>query len=113
MILTTIALGGAILGATTIAGLRMTYQIRQATDFRSSAKAIFAADTAVEWGLYQFFNSTTNLPGPTFSDSRTSFSLKCYASSSPDPISCKDPSIDTIRTVGIFGSVNRALELGL
>lgn len=55
MILTVLALGGAVLGATTIAGLLMLYQIREATDLANSGKAIYAADTGIEWTLYNWF----------------------------------------------------------
>lgn len=55
MLLTVLTLGGAMLGATTIAGLLMIYQIRQATDLGNSAKAIFAADAGIEWGLYNYY----------------------------------------------------------
>lgn len=51
MLLTTLAIGGTILAATTIAGLLMVYQISQATDIANSTKAIFAADAGTEWGL--------------------------------------------------------------
>lgn len=54
MITTILALGGVLMGATAIAGLLMIYQIRQATDLANSTKAIFAADTGVDWGLYQY-----------------------------------------------------------
>lgn len=57
LILTVLALGGALLGATAIAGLLTTYQIRQTTDLANSARAIFAADAGIEWGLYNFFCS--------------------------------------------------------
>ena len=52
MLLAVMALGGTMLGVTTIAGLLMLYQIRQATAFRDSAAAVFAADAGVEWALY-------------------------------------------------------------
>jgi len=55
LLIAVLALGGAILGATSIAGLLMLYQIRATTDTESSAKAIFAADSGVEWALYSFF----------------------------------------------------------
>lgn len=55
MLLATLALGGAILGATTIAGLLMLYQIKTTTDTQNSAKAIFAADSGVEWALFDFY----------------------------------------------------------
>ncbi len=60
MLIAVLALGGAVLGATTIAGFLMAYQIRQTTDFTNSAKAIFAADAGTEWALYNYFvNSST------------------------------------------------------
>ncbi len=58
MLLTILTLGGAILGATTIAGLLMIYQLRQTTDSENSARAIFAADAGVECSLYDYFQST-------------------------------------------------------
>lgn len=55
MLVTVLALSGTILGATTIAGLLMLYQIRQSTDMVNSAKAIYAADAGIEYELYRFF----------------------------------------------------------
>lgn len=55
MILAVLALGGALLGATTIAGFLMLYQIRATTDVENSAKAIFAADSGVEWELFNYY----------------------------------------------------------
>ncbi len=57
MIITTLAMGGVIFGATIIAALIISYQIRQTTVATDSAKAIFAADAGVECGLYQFFKN--------------------------------------------------------
>ncbi len=64
MILATLTLGGTILGVTTIAGLLMTYQIRQTTNLENSAKAIFAADAGIQCGLYNFFQAPPT-PCPT------------------------------------------------
>ncbi len=55
MILAVMVLGGVIMGATTIAGMMTTYQIRQATDAANSQKAIFAADAGIECGMYTYF----------------------------------------------------------
>lgn len=55
MLITVLVLSGTILGATTIAGLLTLYQIRQTTDFINSTKAIYAADSGLEWRLYKFF----------------------------------------------------------
>ncbi|MCL4437655.1 hypothetical protein M1513_01280 [Patescibacteria group bacterium] len=60
MILTVLALGGTILGATAIAGTLMLYQLRQAKDTQSSTEAIYNADAGIECGLYQFFTALKN-----------------------------------------------------
>lgn len=57
MLMTVLALSSTILGATAIAGLLMLYQIRQSTDIVNSTKAIFAADSGIEWRLYKFFKA--------------------------------------------------------
>ena len=58
MILTVLTLGGALLGATTIAGLLMLYQVRQGAYVSNSARALFAADSGIEWGLYNLLCQT-------------------------------------------------------
>ena len=55
MLIAVLSLGGAMLGATTVAGLLILLQIRQTTDTLNSAKAIFAADAGVEYALYDFY----------------------------------------------------------
>ena len=55
MILTVLIVSGTILGATTIAGILMLNQIRQATNVEHSLQAIFAADAGLEWELYNNF----------------------------------------------------------
>lgn len=57
MLITVLTLSGTILGATAISGLLMLYQIRQSSDTINSTKAIFAADTGLEWRLYKFFKA--------------------------------------------------------
>ncbi len=76
MLLTVLALGGAILGATSIAGLLMLYQIRATTDTAHSAQAVFAADAGTEWAEYVYF---------------------CYLAAPPcaDPASTPYPSFNT------------------
>jgi len=59
MLITVMTLSGTILGATTIAGLLMLYQIRQSTDIINSSKAIYAADAGIEYELYRFFKDDT------------------------------------------------------
>jgi threonine/homoserine efflux transporter RhtA len=56
MIIAVLALGGAILGATALAGFLMLYNIRVTADAVNSAKAIFAADSGVNWALYTYYH---------------------------------------------------------
>lgn len=52
MLLTVILLSGAVLASTSLVGLLILYQLRQATDIKNSMQAIFAADTGIEWAFY-------------------------------------------------------------
>ena len=76
MLLTVLTIGGTILGATTLAGLLVLYQIRQSTDLANSAKAVFAADAGVEWGLYQIYSSASGT-APIMGNG-ASFKVACY-----------------------------------
>lgn len=60
MIMTVLMLGGAMIGASVIAGLLTTYRLQQAGRARDSAMAIFAADAGLEEGLYQCFKTGVN-----------------------------------------------------
>lgn len=108
MILTTLALGGSILSATTIAGLLMVYQIRQASDLSASTRSIYAADAGAEWGLHKFFGGS--VPLPELADG-ASVTVICLDAG--NPVDCSDIEADVIRAVGKFGNVNRALEVTL
>lgn len=55
MLTAVLSISGAILGATTVAGFLMLYQLRASTDSENSAKAIFAADSGVEWTLFNYY----------------------------------------------------------
>lgn len=56
MLLTVLMLGGAILGASTIAGYLMVLKIRASSDITNSTKAIYAADSGIEQELYKVKN---------------------------------------------------------
>lgn len=107
MFLTILAIGGAILGATTIGGILILNQTRATTDIMHSAQAIFAADTGIGWAEFDYFCGSavpTNCvqageqPKPTFSSGiNATFSAICYdASNNPLP-NCSDTS--TVATV--------------
>ena len=104
MVLTVLALGGAILSATTIAGLLMLYQIRQTSDFANSARAIFAADAGIEWGLYNFLcTDAENFPCPLSEFSAlqngTIVEIICL-NESGDVVLCTDPTTRLIKSIG-------------
>lgn len=115
MVLTVLALGGTILGATTIAGLLMLYQIRQTTDMANSARAIFAADAGIEKSLYDMFcnKDLGNCPAPNpgrFGNGAT-VNAVCYDGTGA-AVTCSDPNVTVkrIRSVGQAGDAARAFE---
>ena len=55
MIISVLALGGALLTSASIAGLLMVYQIRAGNDAVNSARAIFAADAGIEAASWCYF----------------------------------------------------------
>lgn len=124
MLLTVIALGGTLLGATTIAGLLMLYQIRQATDLKDSNKAIFAADAGMEMVSYYLSNATAGEVPVTPQDMVDSSQRKngavisqiiCYSATSTDPttiIPCSQGSSSAVvlRSYGEAGRANRAFQ---
>jgi hypothetical protein len=67
MLLTVLILAGSMLGASTIAGYLMLLKIRGASDITNSTRAIFAADTGVEWELYKQFKNPS-YPKPSLSN---------------------------------------------
>ena len=114
MVLTVVTLGGALLGATTIAGLLMLYQIRQGADVNQSARAVFAADTGIEWGLYNLLCQTdpskTPCPIPELPTFRNgaSVEVKCLNDAGDEVPLCDPATTVTIRSLGRSGNVARA-----
>jgi len=111
LLITVLTLGGTILGATTIAGLLLTYQIRQASDLASSGRAIYAADTGIEWGLFRFFRPGQSHLAPAFGNGAT-YSATCINDIGLT-VDCSNSSTTIIRAVGSAGNVKRAFELQL
>lgn len=106
ILLTLLVIGGMLLAATTIAGLLVVFQLRQSSDVVNATKAIFAADSGIELGLYRYFggvaeNQTEFLNSATF---------KVSCSPGGD---CASASTTVIKSLGISGNVARALELTL
>lgn len=81
MVLTTVMLGGLMLVATSIAGLLMFYQLKQANDAASSGGAIFAADAGLEAGLDCYYHSTEV---PVMPSAGENYCLRSIAFPPPD-----------------------------
>jgi len=96
MLLTVVIIGGLILSASSIAGLMMVYQIRQTNDVINAAKAIFAADSGIEWELYRMFKDP-NYPKPPMTN-QADFTTTVNSTSS-------------IKSVGNSNRSSRAVEL--
>ena len=122
MIITILVLGGAILSATTIAGLLMLYQIRQTTDIANSGRAIYAADAGIEWSLFKWFCAAKGACGadnainPPIFDNKAVFTVTTICTTFTGEIltPCRpedDPFAVTFRSVGTAGNSTRALGL--
>lgn len=130
MLIAVLSLGGAILGATAIAGFLTLYQIRTTTDSANSAKAIFAADSGTEWVLYNYY-CPTDIPSPggrcpsvtpgvseypssSFSNGAT-IQVACYNSfsASGPTVLCSDPTTVAAISTGRSAGSARAFYLGV
>lgn len=109
IILTVLVLGGTILGATTVAGLLMLYQIRQAGDMGHSGRAIFAADSGIEWALYTSLNPEEKLMPPEFKNGAT-VDVKCFDNDG-ESTECLGANAQEVRSVGSSGNTSRAFGL--
>ena len=117
MLIAVLSVGGAILGATTIAGLLTLYQLRASTDAEASAKAIFAADSGVEWTFFDFFCQTKGrcsgaVPLPAMSNGAT-VAATCYDSTGVTTVACNSASAVSAITKGTSLSTKRAFFLDL
>lgn len=111
MLMSVLTIGAVMLGATAIAGFLVLYQIRMSTNASDSAKAIFAADAGIEWGIYSFTNPTSTPPSASFTNG-ASFSVICKDASG-NTVQCTNASTSLIRSSGYYGSITRVFELGL
>jgi len=86
MLLAVLTLGATMLGVTTVAGLLMVYQIRQVTDFGSSAQSVFAADAGAEYALYNYFQLAGQAQIP----------MDAFANGASAVVTCQDDSYNSV-----------------
>ncbi len=108
MLMSVIMLGGILLTSGVIGGLLVVQQIRQSTDTVNSAKAIFAADAALEWMTYCLVVTTPDCSEylDTFGNTPITFSNGASASSSYSI----GVGATYINSQGFSGKAMRALE---
>src|SRR4030042_1587581 len=107
MLLTVLILSGAILGASPISGYLMLLKIRGSSDISNSAKAIFAADSGIEWELYKYFkNPDCSQVASTFS-----FCSQYDLSNGAKFTITGDPENNKIKVIGESANTFRAFEL--
>ena len=126
LLIAILTLSGAILGVTALAGLLMLYQSRSATDSRDSAKAVFAADTGINWALYSYFTkpyqqgpmpgkANPGIPaGGQLSDG-TTITVTCLdGANPPNEVTCANaPNKTSVLSEGEMNGSRRAFEYDL
>lgn len=90
MLIITVFLSVSIAVVTAIAGFRTTIQVRQSAGVSASAKAIFAADAGLEWGLCAVVHPVGGAPCPL----------------NPDPLECPTSSPGFIYNPNVTVAVN-------
>lgn len=106
MLLTAVLISGIVLSATSLAGLLTVYQLRQVTDVNNSTKAIFAADTGIEWELYKNFKDSKASAPACSGSAPGQLCNGATFQTFPDP---NNPSVVT--SVGSSGRSSRALQI--
>ena len=140
MIMASLAIGGTLLMVTGIAGLVMLHQIRESTSLLDSAKALYAADVGIEWGIYQYFGLEGERGGlgpfpldgkdpPTPMPNGAQFVTRCLdiagaivntTTSQPFPLlptapftPCDATSTLLIRSIGRYSGARRSFEISI
>jgi len=83
--LTVLVMSGVFLSATIIAGLLMVYQIAQVTKVIDSAQAVFAADAAIERGLFSVFRCNSPNTGDHVQPSGWDITIFCQHTADQNP----------------------------
>ena len=75
MLLSVLLISSAVLGAATIAGLLVVFQLRQTADAESSAQSVFAADAGIERSLYEKYRGGGCVEGMIISADEGDFTI--------------------------------------
>ena len=112
MLLSVMIISSIILTVTSLIGLLMIYEIRNTTNVRESAKAIFAADAGIECALYHNAKDNTKdcNADSAFGDPSTDYQVEyIYADEDGDGVPDSGLEIGA-RSYGVSRKINRAFE---
>ena len=121
MLIAVLSLGGAILGATVVAGILTLYELRASTDTANSAKALFAADAGVEWTLFSYYCGSLDTPArcsgpvplPVLAASGASVTSTCYdANGAVSDCGNTSTTVSAV-TLGAANGTKRAFDVSL
>jgi len=70
LLMTVVLLGAMMIGTTVISGIVLVNAVRSATSVGFSSQAIYAADSGLEWELYQYFKPAESESAPVLSNSK-------------------------------------------
>jgi len=81
--------------------------LKQATETSASVKALYAADSAMEWQLYStFVTATSSSPNGLFTNGAS-----CCSSDLINNQYHEDTATGFIQTIGVAGNTRRGLEV--
>lgn len=100
ILIVVLVLGATMLGVTTIAGYISLQKIRTATEIMDSTKAIYAADSGIEWCLFNKFGPGATSTFSCSSDNPLNFSNQASVFVSEEG--------DVIKSIGKAGNSYRA-----
>lgn len=113
MLTAVLSISGAILGATTVAGFLMLYQLRASNDSQNSAKAIFAADSGVEWTLFDYYcGNDGRCPSNVYPAADYSSSTLLFSNGASFQVTCSDAN-GNISACNNASTTVSAISLGL
>lgn len=102
LLIVVLLLGGSTVAASAIAGYLLLMSIKQSSDITNSAKAIFAADTGIEYDLY-CRKIDASYPASSCSYAKPSLTNGASFTVSSTP--------STTKSIGGFGDVYRAFQV--
>lgn len=108
MIVVSLSLGGVMIISSLVGGILILNQLRQSKNLVDSAKAIYAADAALNWGFYQFIGSR-GASAPSLNNNATALT-QCFDNQN-QLTSCDSSNVSYIIGIGQTSLVSRALRM--